>query len=287
MYLDLEDYRPDTPRVNRAISVREGILLSLLAHAIGIIVWLLMPPAPPARNTLDSLSEDAPIRYVQMVPPQLPEIAKPRVEQLQKDREASSPDPVPKPDNQPEKITGPPTEKPVVPDTPSMAPPTSAPTTVPDIASKITADPASTQKPAASLGNSLRNLQQFLQTQNFDTQQGGDKSDLGDFQFDAKGVDFNPWLRRFVAQVKRNWFVPQAAMMQRGRVVIQFNVLRNGTITDLRIVQASGIPPFDTAAFNSLKLSNPTIALPADYPDDKAFFTVTFHYNDPIGRGDR
>jgi hypothetical protein len=45
-------------------------------------------------------------------------------------------------------------------------------------------------------------------------------------------------------------------------------------------VQSSGIPVFDTAAFNSLKLSNPTMALPPEYPDDKAFFTVTFHYNE-------
>ena len=27
-------------------------------------------------------------------------------------------------------------------------------------------------------------------------------------QFDTKGVEFGPWIRRFVAQVKRNWFVP-------------------------------------------------------------------------------
>ena len=27
-------------------------------------------------------------------------------------------------------------------------------------------------------------------------------------QFDTKGVEFGPWLRRFVAQVRRNWFVP-------------------------------------------------------------------------------
>jgi len=284
MYLDLEDYRPDTPRVNRAISVREGILMSLLAHAIGIIVWLLMPPAAPTKTPLDSLSEDAPIRYVQMVPPQLPEVAKPRVERTVKDQLATAPDPAPKQDSAPDKPSGPPTNKPVVPDVPALAPPTSAPTTVPDIASKITADASSTQKPSTSLGNSLRNLQQFLQTQSVDTQDTGDKGDLGDFKFDSKGIDFNPWLRRFVAQVKRNWFVPQAAMMMRGHVVIQFNVLRNGTITDLKIVQSSGIPPFDTAAFNSLKLSNPTVALPPDYPDDKAFFTVTFHYNESIGR---
>jgi hypothetical protein len=32
MYLDLEDYRPDTPRVPTVISVREGVLVASLRH---------------------------------------------------------------------------------------------------------------------------------------------------------------------------------------------------------------------------------------------------------------
>src|SRR5690348_18263498 len=36
-----------------------------------------------------------------------------------------------------------------------------------------------------------------------------------DIQFDSKGIDFGPWLRRFTAQVKRNWFVPQVAEIDR------------------------------------------------------------------------
>jgi hypothetical protein len=27
-------------------------------------------------------------------------------------------------------------------------------------------------------------------------------------------------------------------------------------------------------------MSNPTVPLPAEYPTDRAFFTVTFHYNE-------
>jgi len=62
-------------------------------------------------------------------------------------------------------------------------------------------------------------------------------------------------------------------------------VHRDGRITDLKIVQESAVASFNTAAFNSLKLSNPTMALPPEYPDDKAFFTVTFFYNEsPEGR---
>jgi len=281
MYLDLEDYKPDTPRVSRAISVREGILISLLAHAIGVIVWLLMPPAPRSAS-LDSVSED-PVRYVQVMPAQMPEVARTRPKPPDPSAPAKADaTPIPTPSPQPDKPAAP-TERPVTGDRPAPVP-TSAPTspTVPDIPTKVASDPSpSLTRPTTSMGNSLRNLQQFLQTQSVNTD-SGDAQDPNnaDIKFDSKGVDFNPWLRRFVAQIKRNWLVPQAAMMMKGHVVIQFNVLRNGTITDLRIVQTSGIPPFDLAAFNSLKLSNPTLALPTEYPDDKAFFTVTFHYNE-------
>ena len=92
-------------------------------------------------------------------------------------------------------------------------------------------------------------------------------------------------LRRFKAQVEKNWLIPQAAMSLRGRVVIQFYVLRNGTIVDIQVVQPSTVGAFTTAAAGALKLSNPTAQLPAEYPADRAFFTVTFHYNE--GRDDR
>ena len=130
-----------------------------------------------------------------------------------------------------------------------------------------------------ALGNALRNLQRYVQQQSFDNQTGsGDSQGL--IQFDSKGVDFGPWLRRFVAQVKRNWFVPQAAMIMKGHVVITFNIHRNGAITDIEVKQPSNIESFNIAAVNALMSSNPTQPLPAEYPSDTAFFTVTFLYNE-------
>ena len=40
-----------------------------------------------------------------------------------------------------------------------------------------------------------------------------------EIQFDTKGVEFGPWIRRFIAQVKRNWLIPYAAMSMKGHVV--------------------------------------------------------------------
>jgi len=65
-----------------------------------------------------------------------------------------------------------------------------------------------------------------------------------------------------------------------GHVVITFNVHRNGAITDIEVKGPSGVDAFDRAAVNALLTSNPTQQLPADYPSDSAFFTVTFLYNE-------
>ncbi len=108
----------------------------------------------------------------------------------------------------------------------------------------------------------------------------GQQQEFGPLQFDTKGVEFGPWIRRFIAQVQRNWFVPYAAMSMRGHVVITFNVHRNGAITDVTVVRPSEIDSFNTAAVNALLASNPTTPLPPEYPADKAFFTVTFFYNE-------
>ena len=292
MYFDLEDYKPDVPRVPAVISVREGILLSLLLHALAVIFYLVMPEF---QTRVDSVLMPPPdqetVHFVQMAPRvETKATPKPLAEQSDIDRRSASQVVPPDPRNDtpfsrgntPEKIVGAPAERAKGPDNPS--PPSPPPTaTIPDAAARVTAEPAAQPQrpPTGGLGASLRNLQQFIQTQNYDNPQGGQGDrNMDDIDFDSKGVDFGPWLKRFVAQVKRNWYVPQAAMFLKGRVVIQFYISKNGTISELRVVQPSPVEPFNSAALNALKLSNPTMALPTEYPDERAFFTVTFHYSD-------
>ena len=130
-----------------------------------------------------------------------------------------------------------------------------------------------------SLGDALRNLQRYVQNEQFDNTGGGGQFGP-EIQFDTKGVEFGPWIRRFIAQVKRNWFIPYAAMSMKGHVVITFNVHKDGAITDLSVVGPCPIDAFNNAAFGALSSSNPTQPLPPEYPSDKAFFTVTFFYNE-------
>jgi TonB family protein len=136
--------------------------------------------------------------------------------------------------------------------------------------------------PGGGLGDALRNLQRYVQRDTFENPQGGGGQFGPEIQFDTKGVEFGPWVRRFIAQVKRNWLpmIPYAAMMYKGHVVVTFNVHKDGSISDLSVVGPCPVDAFNTAAFGALKASNPTEPLPPEYPSDKAFFTVTFFYNE-------
>jgi TonB family protein len=131
-----------------------------------------------------------------------------------------------------------------------------------------------------SLGDALRNLEKYVQHESLENQGGGGGQFGPEIQFDTKGVEFGPWIRRFVAQVKRNWFIPYAAMSMKGHVVITFNVHKDGAITDLAVVGPCPIDSFNNAAYGALAASNPTQPLPPEYPTDRAFFTVTFFYNE-------
>jgi TonB family protein len=213
------------------------------------------------------------------------------------DRQAATREKAPKPENvdpymrgnTPDKVEGAPAQPPERakgPDNPQPTPPTPAQPTqmVPDLAAKLPSETPNAQKasPSGSLGDRLRNLSSVLQGQNYDNEKGGQTQQNADIQFDSKGVDFGPWLRRFRAQVMSNWFVPETAMFMQGHVVLQFYVHRDGTITDLTIIQPSSIDSFTKSSYNAMKLTQQakTQPLPAEYPADKVLFTVTFFYNE-------
>jgi TonB family protein len=318
MYFDFEDYRPDTPRLVSVISWRGGVLLSLMFHLVMVIVLVATPRLFPvdreaARARVEALAERLArereeARFVFVEPlvdrtaPKPPE----RADLSDKDRIAQAPEEAPRPENiapfargnTPERVQeipapeargqGPAPEpeagleaeeqpvEPVRPEPESQlafevpAPPP------PQIASSGAS--GISPKPGGSLGDALRNLQRYVET--FDNPRGGGGQFGPEIQFDTKGVEFGPWIRRFVAQVKRNWFVPYSAMSMRGHVVIQFNVHKSGAITDLAIVGPCPIEAFNSAAYGAIAASNPTQPLPPAYPADQAFFTVTFFYNE-------
>jgi outer membrane biosynthesis protein TonB len=286
MYFDLEDYHPEEPRVARAISAREGVLLSLIAHLVALVLIILAPRLGwfKARPVPVDPAPDQVIRFVN-IQPAINRSAVPAHTPAPSDmdRRSATVTHVPQPanpapasvGNTSEKIVASPTESPKAGDPTPQPPPNQV--IVPDI---IQPPPRPTG--AAGLADSLRNLSKLLQNANFNNPQGGQTDTGADISFDSKGIDFGPWLARFRAQVMSNWMVPQAAMVQHGHVVFQFYVARDGTISDIHIVQPAKIDVFNTAAQGALVRSNPTVPLPSAYPTDRILFTVTFFYNEEV-----
>jgi TonB family protein len=291
MYLEFEDHRPEPPRLPPSLTRLERILLVVVGYLFIVVAYLITPASVWETPPLRPVPAESMPRFVRIEPlVDRPVLPKKPADAADLDRRSTTMERAPKPENEDarsrgntsEKVEGAPPE-PKGPDSPSppAVDPSSANT--PNITSKVASDaPADATPPPGVLGRALRNLRSYVQDQNFDNPQGGATEQGPDIQFDSKGLDFGAWLRRFRAQVYHNWLIPQSAMVLHGHVVLQLNIHRDGSMTDIRIAQPSGIQAFDIAAYNALKSSNPTVPLPAGYPLEAAAFTVTFYYNERI-----
>jgi TonB family protein len=317
IHFDLDDRYQDEPLVGTAISRRESAVVSVVFHGLVLLALFFAPSLPVFTRTPEELQalreqqqrlrppeENRTFVFVQ---PRVDlEASRPpeRAEPSDKDRVAQARERAENPTNplpfargnsrerveaqQMERARGPESPAPPSPGETAQAQPRpngEATQPLPPSDNGVTIPRDTEPQPQArassgALGEALRNLQKYVQNESFDNR-GGDSRQFGPFlQFDTKGVEFGPWVRRFVAQVKRNWDIPYAAFTMRGHVVLQFNVHKDGRITDVAIVGPSSVEGFNNASANAIFASNPTEPLPPEYPADKAFFTVTFYYNE-------
>ncbi|MEE2963053.1 MAG: TonB family protein [Acidobacteriota bacterium] len=140
--------------------------------------------------------------------------------------------------------------------------------------------PKLTPTPGALLRQAERRLDSVSRGQSFQNLQGRTDQYGPDIQFDSKGVDFGSWIRRFRAQIYRNWTLPYAAMSMHGHVVLTFTINRAGRLSDLTVRRPSAVDAFTNSAFNAMSLSDPTHPLPPEYPEESVVFTVTFYFNE-------
>jgi TonB family protein len=314
MYFDFEDHRPDTPTIPRPMSLREVVLITVNFHLLVLVAILLGPKIPFVKQIIEARQVEAQRqlelqkleqqrerpRFVFMQPRMERPVPPPqRAEMSDIDRRARSVERAPDPrnplpfsrGNTTERIDATPDPKP----TPPAAGEAAAPPQPQPQASPLPAPEGQNgfmrsdeQRPRSSstgiLADAIKNVQKYAQKEGFVNLQGGQNQEFGPFiNFDSKGVEFGPWIARFVAQVRRNWFIPMAAMTMRGHVVVTFNVHKDGRITDVTVAKPSPVDAFTLSARNAILATNPTVPLPPEYPDDKAFFTVTFFFNENPG----
>jgi len=314
IHFDFDGRHEDELVVGNAMSRREGVLLSVAVHVGVLVLVLLLPvlglfepsPGDPRAEVQAAPREEEPERFVFIQPlVDVPSPEPPPTNDLSdQDRQAQAPRQAPEPENplpfslgntsertesppeppQPAEVEqrarGPETD--VEPDLepPGPQPEEQQARLLPEADLGLRRAPTTSRPAPGLLGDALRNLERYVESETFHNPSGGLGEPGASIQFDSRGVDFGSWLRRFVAQVRRNWFIPQAAMNFSGHVVLQFNIHKDGSITDLQVVGPSGIDAFNRAAHNAIRGSNPTAPLPPEYPEPQAFFTVTFYYNE-------
>jgi Ca-activated chloride channel family protein len=100
---------------------------------------------------------------------------------------------------------------------------------------------------------------------------------------DTRGFDFGPYLSEVANRVRANWYyrIPESARRgQRGRVVVTFTVLRDGSIRDLKLLDRSGNDALEQAPMTAIRDAAPLLALPAGFSGDSIVVQLTFLYNE-------
>jgi TonB family protein len=103
----------------------------------------------------------------------------------------------------------------------------------------------------------------------------------------TEGVDFSTYIARVLASVKRNWFsvMPESARLgDKGKVVLQFRIMRNGVVPEQEPVMmgSSGKEPLDRAAMSSIRASTPFEPLPSAFSGPYIELRFIFLYNIPV-----
>jgi len=101
---------------------------------------------------------------------------------------------------------------------------------------------------------------------------------------DTRGVDFGPYMRRLHVTVEDHWYplIPEIALppvMKRGKVIIVFAIMKDGSIQALKVEGSSGDGALDRAAYGALTNAVPLPKLPVEFNGDYLLIRAVFYYN--------
>jgi TonB family protein len=123
---------------------------------------------------------------------------------------------------------------------------------------------------------------------------GGDNGDFGlsqgskaraqgqvDVLSDTLGVDFGPYLSRILREVRKNWYllVPPDVEEKKGKLAIQFYILKDGRVTGMQRTESSGDIALDRAAWGGITASDPFPPLPNEFAGQYLSLRFRFYYN--------
>lgn len=307
----IEEYEDERARAR----LRESIWISIIVYMF--VAWFLFyGPAvlfhqPHVINPADALKNRKDLTYLDLPPDALkqvqpkqpnaiseknrvaetkqPTIDKKTMEQLQAARKAKeAAEPPPPPPTQPSKLPdlpqtaqAPEPQKPAQPLPQNQQSQLEAPHPAPTINSG-----------ALSPGEAIR--QAARNARNGDGSeggfgQGGDNGKHSGLQggaeilSDTLGVDFGPYMQRVIRETYRAWdpLIPEAVrppLYKQGKVYIQFMILPDGSVKNMKLIGPSGDVSLDRAAWGGITGANYPV-LPKEFKGPYLELRFAFFYN--------
>lgn len=306
LHLLIGDLREDVARYRR----REAVWMSLAVHVLAFLGLIFIPkwlPQPivvvPAlqKEQATTIFAPSPAAPARIKPPEITsnqinrqrQAVVPTREDLRRLAEAAHP-------------PGREAPRPPVPQQATQAPQPPPQAQEPVKAPERTTDTAKLEAPAApkqnpfSMSSPGSSVEQAIHSAAAN-RSGGDLGDtggghtsglrpkvdqIGNFQVltDTLGVDFGPYWKRVQISVQDHWdpLVPEVArapMMKKGVVVIEFAIMKDGTIQGMRLISSSGDVALDRAAWGALTSADPLPQLPVKFTGNFVLIRAAFYYN--------
>ncbi len=100
----------------------------------------------------------------------------------------------------------------------------------------------------------------------------------------TQGVAFDPYLNDLLNKIRDRWdqFIPQAArapVMKSGTVSVEFQILKDGRVSETTVAQSSGDESLDRGAVKAITAAAPFAALPQEYSAPFVRLRFDFYYN--------
>jgi protein TonB len=89
-------------------------------------------------------------------------------------------------------------------------------------------------------------------------------------------ADFGPYMAELKRRLTRNWHPPRGDKTQ--RVVLRFQIARDGRLLSVLVEHSSGMDRLDAAAVEAVKLSEPFKPLPPEFDGESVPILFTFDY---------
>ncbi|MBF0296596.1 MAG: energy transducer TonB, partial [Magnetococcales bacterium] len=134
--------------------------------------------------------------------------------------------------------------------------------------------------PSLSLNPSLGEMARWDRERQQREQQEVFKRQEETVNLNTRQVRYAAYFSRLKERIQMGWIYPEEAKKAKldGALTMSFTILRNGSVTDFKILKSSGAEMLDEAAMRAVRNVHPFVPFPEDWDLEKLHVKTTFEY---------